>query len=90
MSINPSGMINFVSKCWCGRTSDKHITRRSGFYDIIEPFDTVMTDRGFQIKDELTMLQAYLMIPPGRRGVCQMSTTDVEKTKKNSKQKNLY
>lgn len=81
ISITPSGLINFVSKCWGGRASDKFITSSSGFYDIIEPYDTVMADRGFQIRDELTMLQAHLLVPPGRRGACQMSESEVTKTK---------
>ena len=81
LSINPSGLINYVSKCWGGRTSDKHITNNSGFLDIIEPYDTVMADRGFQIKEEITMLKAYLMVPPGRRGACQMSSEEVTVTK---------
>lgn len=81
VSINPSGLINFISKCWGGRTSDKYITSHSGFYDIIEPFDTIMADRGFQILEEVTLLQAHLMVPPGRRGACQMSASEVTKTK---------
>ena len=81
VSIIPSGMINFVSSCWGGRTSDKHITNNSGFLNLIEPFDTVLADRGFQIQEELTLLQAHLLVPPGRRGACQMSTAEVQKTK---------
>lgn len=81
LSINPSGLINFVSKCWGGRTSDKYITNHCGFLDILEPLDTVMADRGFQIRDELTLHQSYLLVPPGRRGACQMSNQEVKKTK---------
>ena len=81
VSINPSGMINYVSECWGGRASDKLITNQSGFLDIIEPYDTVMADRGFPIREELTLMRAELLIPPGRRGVSQMSSTDVRLTK---------
>ena len=34
LSITPNGAFNFVSKAWGGRTSDVHVTRESGFYDI--------------------------------------------------------
>ncbi|XP_062583089.1 uncharacterized protein LOC134244859 [Saccostrea cucullata] len=81
ISINPSGMINFLSDCWGGRTSDKYITNRSGFYSLIEPYDVIMADRGFQIKEEVTLLHANLMVPPGRRGACQMSADEVQQTK---------
>lgn len=81
VSITPAGMINFVSEAWTGRASDKFVTLNSGFLDIIEPYDKVMADRGFPIREELTLLRAELLIPPGRRGVSQMSASDVSKTK---------
>lgn len=81
VSITPSGLINFVSECWGGRSSDKFITNHSGFLDIIEPFDTVMADRGFTIREDLALLSAELFIPPGRRGTSQMSTSEVRQTK---------
>ncbi|VDI16498.1 Hypothetical predicted protein [Mytilus galloprovincialis] len=66
VSINPSGSINYVSE---------------GFGDIIEPYDCVMADRGFSIREELALVRAQLFIPPGRRGVTQMSTNEVQQTK---------
>ncbi|XP_061173256.1 uncharacterized protein LOC133182425 [Saccostrea echinata] len=81
VSITPAGMINFVSEAWTGRASDKLVTLNSGFLNIIEPYDKVMADRGFPIREELTLLRAELLIPPGRRGVSQMSASDVSKTK---------
>lgn len=80
VSINPSGLINFVSECWGGRASDKHITSHSGFLDIVERNDTVMADRGFTIREELALIGAELFIPPGRRGACQMSRGEVKLT----------
>lgn len=57
LSINPSGMINFISECWGGRTSDKHITLHSGFMDLIEPFDCIMADKGFRnLLQDFTLL----------------------------------
>lgn len=81
VSITPAGMINFVSEAWTGRASDKFVTLNSGFLNIIEPYDKVMADRGFPIREELTLLRAELLVPPGRRGVSQMSASDVSKTK---------
>ena len=81
VSITPAGMINFVSEAWTGRASDKCVTMNSGFMNIVEPYDKVMADRGFPIKEELMLLRAELLMPPGRRGVSQMSRSDVLKTK---------
>lgn len=74
-------MINFVSKGLGGRTSDKHITNHCGFLDIVEPTDTVLADRGFTIAQDLALLQAQLLIPPGRRGTTQFTKDEVRKTK---------
>ena len=81
LSINPSGMFNYVSKGWGGRTSDKHITTHSGFLDLVEPYDKVLADRGFTITEDLVLRNAELLIPPGRRGAAQFSTAEVRKTK---------
>ena len=82
VSINPSGMINFVSECWGGRTSNKHITLHSGFMDLVQPFDCVMADKGFSnLLQDFTLLHATLLTPPGRHGVSQMPANDVAKTK---------
>ena len=82
VSITPAGMINYVSEAWGGRTSDKYVTQHCGFLDIIEPYDKVMADRGFPIQEDLVLLHAELLIPPGRRGVSQMSTNDVKRQNK--------
>ena len=77
VSINPSGMIHFISECWGGRVSDKVITNQCGFLNLIEPYDAVLADRGFTIREELTLKRATLLIPTGRNGVNQMSSSDV-------------
>lgn len=47
------------------RVSHKVITNQSGFLDVVEPYDTVLADRGFPIRQELTLKRARLLIPPG-------------------------
>ena len=49
VSILPSDFITFLSSCYGGQASDKFITKDSGFYDLLEHDDVVMTDCGFQI-----------------------------------------
>ena len=43
----------FLSEVYDGRISDKDITRRSGIIEKVEPGDSIMADRGFDISDML-------------------------------------
>ena len=64
IAISPTGAIIFISKCWGGRTSDKHITAHSGFLDKLMHGDVVLADRGFDITEPLALRDASLAIPP--------------------------
>lgn len=81
IAIAPNGMISFLSKVWGGRASDVHITRESGFLDLIDPGDIVLADRGFVVREDLLMRQAKLEIPPPSKGQEQQSPEEVAKTK---------
>ncbi|XP_063967299.1 uncharacterized protein LOC135156981 [Lytechinus pictus] len=84
VAIAPNGMISFLSKAWGGRASDVHITRESGFLNLIDPGDLILADRGFIIKEDLLIRHAKLEIPPPSKGLEQQAPKDVEKTKKNA------
>ncbi|KAK2547382.1 hypothetical protein P5673_032697 [Acropora cervicornis] len=73
--------LSVADAAWGGRTSDVHVTRESGFYDILEQHDEVMADRGFTIAEDLLLQDAKLHIPPGKRGWEQFSKSEVKKTK---------
>ena len=51
IAVAPTGSISFISKAWGGRVSDKVITQKCGFLDMIEGGDLVLADRGFNIAD---------------------------------------
>ena len=82
VSVTPNGMFSYISPCYGGRASDKFIVKDCGFLKLIEPFDQVMTDRGFKIKEDLMMVQAKLAIPPSTIGSLQMTRSDVSETSK--------
>ena len=42
LSLGRTIRINFLSKPWGGRASDLHITRESGFVNLLEPTDLIM------------------------------------------------
>ncbi|XP_062621134.1 uncharacterized protein LOC134282753 [Saccostrea cucullata] len=67
VAIQPNGAFTFVSKLWSGNISDRKITIDSKYIDNICPGDEVMADRGFQIRDLLTLKGAYLNMPPFTR-----------------------
>ncbi|XP_063390006.1 uncharacterized protein LOC134675613 [Cydia fagiglandana] len=61
----PNGFICFISKGIGGRISDKAITERSGFVDILPPGAVVLADRGFKgIEPLLAQRHAKLLRPP--------------------------
>ena len=78
IAISPTGAIIFVSKCWGGRASDKHITAYSGFLDKLMHGDLVLADRGFDITEPLALRGASLAIPPFTKGKPQLSQREVE------------
>jgi len=45
-----------------------HVTRESGFYDILEQHDEVMDDRGFTIAEDLLLQHAKLIILHSKHG----------------------
>ena len=80
IGITPNGLISFISDCYGGRASDKFIVMESKFMNRLEPYDQVMADRGFKIRDDLAMFQATLAIPPSTIGNFQMPSQDVSST----------
>ncbi|CAB4042400.1 Hypothetical predicted protein, partial [Paramuricea clavata] len=48
----------------------------------LEPYDTVMADRGFKIKSDLTMKRCYSAIPPSAAKGNHMISDDVAVTSK--------
>ena len=71
--ISSPGFITFLSSYYGGQACDKFITKDSGFYDFLECYDVVMTDRGFQIQEGLLLQFCNLEVPPGARGGSQMA-----------------
>ena len=81
MGISPPGFVAFLSDCYGGRASDKHIVLDSGFLEHLERDDQVMADRGFQINEGLLLKCCSLVVPPGARAKSQFTEKVVKKTK---------
>lgn len=78
VAITPTGAVSFISKCWGGRVSDRHLTINSGLLRHLKYGDLVLADRGFDIADDLAMIGASLAIPPFTKGKPQLSQREVE------------
>ncbi len=77
IGITPQGVISYLSQCWGGRTSDKHITENCGFLDKILPGDLILADRGFDIKDVVGLQGAEAKIPAFTKGKSQLSPLEL-------------
>ena len=81
IGIAPHGHVTFVSNVFEGSISDQAITEQSGLLEYLEHGDSVMADKGFDIKDALLHYGVRLNIPPFRQGEMQMTPEDLMSTK---------
>ena len=56
--------MSFISKCYGGCASDRHITETCGILEKMNPGDNLMADKGFNISDLLVGKGSKLIIPP--------------------------
>ena len=80
VGISPNGTITFVSNLYAGRFSDRKITKDSGIYDLLEPGDSIMADRGFTLEDHLPE-SILLNIPPFLNRKPQLSLSSENETR---------
>ena len=74
------GTVNFVSKGYGGRVSDKYITEDCGYLRKLLPGDVVLADR--DVADSVAFRGATLNIPAFTRGKPQLDPKAVESTRK--------
>ena len=79
IGISLIGAISFLSRAFGGRVSDKVITQRSGFLDLLEYNYQVLADRGFLVADDIANGNAMLIIPAFTKGKDPLSQKEVEK-----------
>ena len=75
--VAPNSAITFILKAYIGRINDKAITLKSKFLVIIPRYSIIMADQGFNIVDDCVAHCIHFIVPPGRRGVTQMTPENV-------------
>lgn len=73
IGITPQGTVCFISDGWGGRVSDKHLTENSNLLTHLIPGDTILADRGFDIKDSVGLYCATISIPAFTKGKAQLT-----------------
>jgi hypothetical protein len=81
IGVTPQGTVSFISDGWGGRTSDKFVTEHSCLLDHLIPGDTVLADRGFDIKDSVGMKLSRLELPAFTKHKAQLNAIDIEQTR---------
>eukprot|EP00795_Rhopilema_esculentum_P011150 gene11150-20034_t len=77
----PQKTVFNIGLAFGGRVSDKVITQRSGFLDLLEYNDQVLADRGFLVADDIANHNATLVIPAFTKGKVQLSQQEVEESR---------
>jgi hypothetical protein len=79
--ITPLGTVSFILEDCGGRTNDKYITEHSNLLDNLIPGDTVLADRGFDIKDSVGSMLSKLELPAFTKNRTQLDPIEVEQTR---------
>ena len=66
--MTPNGGACFVSDLFEGDINDVEIFKESGLVKHLKPFDLVLADRGFTVREQLNPLQVELKIPSFLKG----------------------
>lgn len=75
----PSGEVTFCSKGFGGRSTDTELTTQSGFLDLIEPGDLIMSDKGFpSIETDVQKAGGLLVMPPFKKGKMQLTAKELK------------
>ena len=86
VAIAPSGAFSFIGELYCGAVSDRELTMKSGFLDLLESVPkgkSIMADRGFDIQDLLAKYNVLMNIPAFRfSATSHLSERDVISTQK--------
>ncbi len=63
VGVTPGGLTSFVSHAYGGATSDRQIIERSDILSKVDPGDSIMADKGFDVQDIFAPFDVTVNIP---------------------------
>ena len=63
VGVTPAGLVSYVSTSYGGSASDRHTVERSDLTQIVDHGDSVMADKGFDVKDMCAPMNMTANIP---------------------------
>ena len=63
IGITPGGQVSYVSSAYGGSTSDRQIIERSDIFSKVDPTDSIMSDKGFDVQDIFAPMDVTVNIP---------------------------
>ncbi len=63
VGVTPGGLVSYVSKAYGGSTTDRQIVERSDIMTKVDPTDTIMADKGFDVQDIFAPMDVGINIP---------------------------
>ena len=84
VGCTPNGAVNFVSDLYVSAISDVELTRKCGPIQKLDGKQniSVMADRGFTIRDQLSTINVGLNIPPFMEGRARLLSEEVQRGRK--------
>ena len=81
IGIISQGTVSFISKGWGGRVSNKYLTENGNILSHLIPGNTVLADRGLDIKESTAMYCARDTLQAFTKGKKQLTGIEVEQTR---------
>ena len=85
----PGGLISYISPAYGGSATDRQIIERSDLLKKLEPGDSVMVDKGFDIEDLLACYRVTLNIPTFFKKQNQIAPETLRKDRKISSKRGI-
>ena len=82
VGITPGGFVSHISDVFCGSASDRQICERSTLPESLDPSDSVMADKGFNVQDLFIPYNVRINIPEFFKKKNRMSEQSVMKDRK--------
>lgn len=80
VACTPNGAISFISPLYLGSVSDPALTKDCGFIEKLNGMSgiSIMADRGFTVKEELSKIGVELNLPPFMEGRGQLPADEMQ------------